>query len=303
MERGRPRPQEDNTMRKVLVPVALMLISLAAYAHGGHGSDLNISYNDNGDGAGCEGFSVRMGGERVALIAEEVPFHGRALRATTAGNGGIRVIGAESSSFGITVCKAVAAGMDASRVRPVLSGNELTVEGPDDEKWMAYLVIRAPRDASLELASQNGPISVSRFHGTLKADASNGPVSIKESSGTITAQTKNGPVSINGGSGRIKLDATNGPVTVKLSDLSWDGNLEASTRNGPVSLRLPRGFRSGVVVETDGNGPVSCSAEGCPETKSFRWDEENRPRRIQLGAGPQVIRLSTVNGPVSVKDE
>lgn len=290
-------------MRRFLVPVALMLVALAAYGHGGHGSDVNISYNDNGDAAGCEGFSVRMGGERVAVIAEEVPFHGHALRLSTAGNGGIRVIGSTTGAYGITVCKAVSPGMDASRVRPVLSGNELTIEGPDDEKWMAYFVIRAPRDASLEVTSQNGPITVSRFHGTLKADAANGPVSIKESSGTITAHTKNGPVSINGGSGQIKLDATNGPVTVKLSDLSWDGSLEASTRNGPVSLKLPRGFRSGVLVETDGNGPVSCRAEGCPEAKAFRWDEEHRPRRIQLGLGPEVIRLSTVNGPVSVKDE
>lgn len=289
-------------MRK-LIPVVLMLISLAAYGHGGHGSDLNISYDDNGDGPGCGGFSVRMDGERVAVVAEEVPFHGSALRASTMGKGGIRVTGTTSNAYGITVCKAAAAGTDASRVRPVLSGNDLTIEGPDDEKWMAYFVIRAPRDASLEVAAQNGPISVSRFHGTLKAEAWNGPVSIRESSGTITAKTTNGPVSIEGGSGQIKLDATNGPVTVKLSDLRWDGNLEASTRNGPVSLKLPRGFRSGVVVETEGNGPVSCRAEGCPEARAFRWDEPNRPRRIQLGAGPEVVRLSTVNGPVSVKDE
>lgn len=291
-------------MRRFLVPVALMLISLAvsAHGHGGHGSSFNISYDDDGSGAGCDGFSVRIGGERVPVIAEEVPFHGSLLKAKTAGNGGIRVLGSASAAYGITVCKAVAPGTSASSVRAVLAGNELTTEGPDDETWMAYVVIRAPRGASLDVVSENGPISISRFDGTLTAEASNGPVSVRESRGTITARTTNGPVSISGGSGNIRLDATNGPVSVKLSELNWDGNLEASTRNGPVSLKLPRGFRSGVVVETDGNGPVTCRAEGCPEVKGRRWDEENLPRRIQLGSGPQAIYLSTVNGPVSVKE-
>ena len=290
-------------MRRFLIPAAMMLVSLAAFAHGGHGSNMNISFNDNGDAAGCDGISVRMGGERVPVIAEEVPFHGSVLRARTAGNGGIRLVGSTSNAYGITVCKAVAPGVDIASVRAVLAGNELTTSGPDDEKWMAYILIRAPRNASLELFAENGPLSISRFDGTVKAEATNGPVSVKDSSGTITAQTTNGPVSIAGGSGKIKLEATNGPVSVKLSELSWNGHLEASTRNGPVTLRLPRGFVSGVVVETDGNGPVTCRAEGCPEAKAFRWDEENRPRRIQLGHGAEVIRLSTVNGPVSVKEQ
>ena len=290
-------------MRRILVPVAMMLVSLAAFAHGGHGSNMNISFDDNGDSAGCDSISVRMDGERVPVIAEEVPFHGSLLRARTAGNGGIRLVGTASSGYGITVCKAVAPGVDIASVRAVLAGNELTTTGPDSEKWMAYIVIRAPRNASLELFAENGPLNISRFHGTVKAEATNGPVSVKESSGTINAQTKNGPVSIAGGSGNVKLEATNGPVSVKLSELSWNGNLEASTRNGPVTLRLPRGFVSGVVVETDGNGPVTCRAAGCPEAKAFRWDEENRPRRIQLGHGAEVFRVSTVNGPVSVKEQ
>lgn len=291
-------------MRTFLVPVVLMLLSLTALAHGngGHGSNFNVSYDDDGSAAGCDGFSVRIDGERVPVVAEEVPFHGSHLKATTDGNGGIRVLGSASSAYGITVCKAVAPGTSASSVRAVLAGNELTTEGPDGDSWMAYVIVRAPRGATLDVVSANGPISISRFHGTLTAAASNGPVSVKDSTGTITARTTNGPVSIAGGSGNVRLDATNGPVSVRLSGLSWDGSLEASTRNGPLSLKLPRGFRSGVVVESDGNGPVTCRAEGCPEVKAHRWEQENRPRRIQLGHGPSVIHLSTVNGPVSVKE-
>mgnify|MGYP006183000513 FL=1 len=127
-------------------------------------------------------------------------------------------------------------------------------------------------------------------------------MSVKESSGTITAETTNGPVSISGGAGNVKLDATNGPVTVKLSDTVWDGNLEASSQNGPVSLKLPRGFRSGVVVEARGHGPVNCKAEGCGDRFRAFDPHDERPRRIELGVGPQVVRLSTVNGPVTIKE-
>src|SRR5687767_5859029 len=103
-------------MRRFLIPVAMMLVSLAAFAHGGHGSNMNISFDDNGDSAGCDGISVRIGGERVAVIAEEVPFHGSVLRARTAGNGGIRLVGSASNAYGITVCKAVAPGVEISSV-------------------------------------------------------------------------------------------------------------------------------------------------------------------------------------------
>src|SRR2546430_9784908 len=64
-----------------------------------------------------------------------------------------------------------------------------------------------------------------------------------------------------GGSGSAKLNATNGPITVKLRGDSWNGSLDAHTENGPMSLRIPPTFRSGVVVESDGHGPVSCRAD------------------------------------------
>jgi DUF4097 and DUF4098 domain-containing protein YvlB len=126
---------------------------------------------------------------------------------------------------------------------------------------------------------------------------------VKESSGTINARTTNGPVSVSGGSGQVKLDATNGPISVKLSGTSWDGNLDASTQNGPLSLKLPRGFRTGVLVQALGGGPITCRAAGCPDLRASRYDRhEDRPRRIELGSGPQNVRVSTVNGPVSVKE-
>ena len=76
--------------------------------------------------------------------------------------------------------------------------------------------------------------------------------------------------------------------------------IEAHTQNGPASLRIPSNFRSGVVVESDGHGPVSCRAAACKEARRT-WDDEDN-RKIELGSGPTVVRMSTVNGPVSVRE-
>ncbi|HUP49795.1 MAG TPA: hypothetical protein VNA04_13495 [Thermoanaerobaculia bacterium] len=289
--------------RSLLLSTVLFLVAASAFAHGRHGSNLNVSF-DGGDVAllGCDALSVRFGGERVPVVAEEIPFHGSALRVRAEGNGsGIRAAGWSGNSYGVTACKAVAPGVDPGSVRAILAGNEVTATGPDDERWVVYFLIRTPRGASLDLRSTNGPVSVSNVNGTVHAEAVNGPVSIKESSGSIIALTTNGPVSVSGGSGDIRLEATNGPVSVKLFETTWNGNLDASTRNGPVSLKLPRGFRSGVTVEALGNGPVTCRAEGCPDLRIHPFERE-RPRRIELGSGPRVVRVSTVNGPVSVKE-
>jgi hypothetical protein len=291
-------------MRSALISLLALMFATSLLAHGGKSSsNMNISF-DNEDGiADCGDLNVRIAGERVPVVAEEIPFHGSALRVNAEqGHGGIHVTGQSGGAYRVTLCKAAAPGSDASAVRGVLAGNEISSRGPAGEKWVAYFLISAPRGASLDLRSENGPISVSGFDGTLEAQAVNGPVSIKQSSGTITAETTNGPVSIKGGSGAVKLLAKNGPVSVKLEGDTWDGTLDASTKNGPLTLKVPRGFRSGVLVESLGGGPVSCRGEACGGQRITRLDDDDSPRRFEFGSGPRVIRLSVVNGPLSVKE-
>ena len=136
---------------------------------------------------------------------------------------------------------------------------------------------------------------------TVGARALNGPISLRNSSGNMTVETTNGPISLDGGSGAMKLNATNGPITVKLRGDTWDGSVDAHTENGPVSLRLPPSFRSAVVVQSEGRGPVSCRAEACRQARRT-WDDDDN-RRIEFGSGPTIVRLSTVNGPVSVREQ
>lgn len=290
-------------MRRFLLLLSLFLVATTVSAGSGRNRDVSMSIEDGDEVTDCGDLTVRFNGQRATMVSQEIPFTGRALKVKSETHGGIRATGWNGSSYGITLCKAAAPGSSPDQIRVSVQGNELTATGPENDQWVAYFLIRVPRNGDLELSSENGPISLDNVNGRINAQAENGPVSVKDSSGTIVATTTNGPVSISGGSGQVRLAATNGPVSVKLAGSTWDGKLDASTKNGPVSLKIPRGFRSGVLVTSAGHGPVTCRAEGCPRG-GFRYDDESndRPREIELGSGDRVVRLSTVNGPISVKD-
>ena len=297
--------------RSFLVLAAMALTTASAFAHGSHSHNRSVSFDDDDvmSASDCGAMRVRFNDERAPVITENVPVGNvRALRVRTDQNGGVRVIGNSGGGYAVTACKAVSMGTDPNQVRVNVSVDEITASGPDNGDWIVYFIVQTPRNATLDVHSSNGPISVYQFDGTLTARAHNGPLGIKNSSGTIDASTQNGPISIDGGSGNVKLSATNGPLAVKLDGSAWNGSLDAATQNGPLALRLPRGFRSGVVVESNGHGPVSCHAEGCYQsmrsrsTSSNDDDWDNTPRRIELGTGTANVHLSTVNGPISIKD-
>jgi len=64
-----------------------------------------------------------------------------------------------------------------------------------------------------------------------------------------------------------------------------------------VTVSIPSGYQSGVVVESEGHSPFQCQASVCSEGRKT-WEED--VKRIEFGNGPAVVRVSTVNGPVSV---
>lgn len=289
-------------MRRTLVTLFVLTASTTLFAgrHGNHGMSVSIDDLD-GNITDCSRLRVTIN-DRPALRAEEMVAVGspRSLTVRAAENGGIHVVGSSSGGYEVRACKAAAFEEDLNQIRVRVSGNEVSAEGPDAGRWVLYFLVSAPRGASLDLRSYNGGISLQDVNGTVTASAENGPISVKGSSGTMNIETTNGPISLDGGSGSAKLRATNGPVTVKLRGAYWDGSLDARTENGPVALRIPAGFRSGVVVESEGHGPVSCRADACRDAKRT-WDDEDS-RKIELGSGATVVRLSTVNGPVSVRD-
>jgi hypothetical protein len=249
----------------------------------------------------CSPDSIQFGHHQT-YVKEEVIDAGslRSLKAVVR-DAPVSVEGGAGAGYTIHACKAAETEAALAQIRVTLDGNELKASGPDNtNRWTVLYHVVAPHDANLDISANNGPLSFDNVDGTIIARAQNGPLSLDGVTGNVTAETTNGPISIEGGSGTMKVQATNGPLSVRLEGNSWNGTLDASTQNGPLTLKLPAGYASGVVVESRGRGPISCSAPGCD--RAWRSDEDAEPRRLELGSGSAAVHLSTVNGPVVVKE-
>ncbi len=259
----------------------------------------------------CSDIEVTARGKRVALAEESLavpaPRGGGRLTVEGSQNGGIYVFGGGGRDYQVRVCKAAAADGVASaedrlaRIEVETAGDRLAVRGPGHDDWLAYLLITAPAGAAMDLSVTNGPLGVRGAEGDFRLRAQNGPISLRSTAGTFDVVVQNGPVSIHEAGGEVKVRAQNGPISVHLSG-DWDGEgLDARAVNGPLSLSIDEGFRSAVVVEASGHSPWNC--HGCGAARARRtWDDDGG-RRFEYGEGPERVRLSTVNGPVSIKVE
>lgn len=219
-------------------------------------------------------------------------------------NGGLYVEGWDKDTYSVTLCKAAEAGSDAegilSQIHLSFNSGVLRISAPDGrERWAAHLLIHAPKASVLDLQVHNGPMALRHVDGNLKVRAENGPVSVSGCTGELDLASRNGPVTLEENSGKQSVRVENGPVSLSLSGKSWDGaGLEASSTNGPVTLEVPSGYQSGVVLESEGHSPFQCNASVCSEGRKT-WDDDHK--RVEFGSGPTVVRVSSVNGPISVR--
>jgi len=271
-----------------------------------HGFNLNL----NGEAETCADLKVSSNDGEVAKFTSNFTMT-RAEAPLLEFNGGdrghIRVRGWDRPDYTVETCKvavaetraeadAMAQGISVTR-----SAGRLSMNGPapsDRGQWTAVLLIHAPKDASVDLETKNGPLEVRDLNGTVKLRAINGPLAIRDCGGTVEAHTTNGPISFAGDRGEVHLRAQNGPISLKLGSESWNGSqLEARTINGPLAVSLPDNFRTGMRLETSGHSPLSCNAAPC---RNAFTDASRSGRLLQMNGASDTIRLSTENGPVAI---
>jgi len=222
-------------------------------------------------------------------------------------NGGMLVRGWDKNEVLVKACKAVGARDEAeakgmlSELKLAISGNQIRATGPestDERRTVVHFLINVPRNIKIAMDAHNGPISVRDVIGTVSATTVNGPVGIHHCGGQITAEATNGPVSVTRSSGSIRVRTQNGPLDIELNGSEWSGSgLDASAENGPIKLRIPPNYKSGVEVSSRGYSPFHCSDDACAGAHKD-WDETNKS--VHLGGQATVVRMSTVNGPVSI---
>ena len=299
-------------MKKTLILMTLIAVSscgLFQSTSAQQNKNRNISISTSGDDkviTECGQIKIRIGNAEATRSeqVQSIPMSAISLlQVRPPQNGGIHVQGWDRDEYAIKACMA-AAGESAAEAKALLDRLKLSiqdgrvsVDGPSARDWIAYLLVQAPRGAVLDLSSMNGAIGVSGFSGNVQAQAVNGPITFHDVSGTVKADVQNGPITVTGGGGDFRLTAQNGPLTVELLGNQWaSGDLEGHTQNGPLTLMVPENYQSSVRVDASKHSPVHCRASQCREAVRT-WD---RPSRIQFGSSDPVIRLSTVNGPVTI---
>ena len=255
-------------------------------------SDLHVRFDDR---------DAVMEKEERTVTKTEAP----TLRVRPHRNGGVQVQGWDKDTYSVTSCK-FASNEDGSAQRILaqmtlsVQNGEVSTNGPsDDGDWTVYLLIRAPKASTIDLETSNGPLSLYSVDGKLTAHATNGPITLRDFSGDADVRAANGPITISGSSGNVRIHTENGPISINLKGTTWDGTgLTADAQNGPLTLSVPSDYKSSFSVESRNYSPMSCHASICDNARKT-WDDNNR--RIEVGGSPAMIRLSTVNGPVSIQ--
>ena len=213
---------------------------------------------------------------------------GGALEVDCGRNGGVIVTGWGRDSIRV-VARVQAEAESQSRadelargVRIVNQGGKLSAEGPDtgeDESWSVTFDVLAPRNRTLRLEAENGPVCVADMNGTMELVTVNGPMVLSAISGEVHARTENGP------------------LTVSLTGSQWRGaGLDAATVNGPVMLAVPRNYSC--LLETGTvNGPMKMNIE---LTVQGRIDFTHKRLSVKMGSGGPRVRAITTNGPAVV---
>jgi hypothetical protein len=290
--------------------VLLALIVLTSAKAASHRYSVNISGGHKHPITNCSDLRIQFD-ERDAVVRSEertlTKSEAAVLQVHPHENGGVQVVGWDRDVYSVTACKAAAGSGDAaerilSQITMSTEKGRVSTKGPaDDDDWTVYLLIRTPKSASLDLDTMNGPVSLYEMNGKLTARAHNGPISLKNFAGEADIRAVNGPISVEGSSGNVRVHTENGPISVSLTGKTWSGTgLSADAQNGPLTLMVPNGYESGFVVESRNYAPMSCQASICENARKT-WDDNNR--RIEYGSTPAMIRLSTINGPVSVRDQ
>ena len=307
-------------MRRALPVWTIALAMAGTPVFAGGGRNVSVTTNRGGPIDRCDQIRVTFDDEEAARSEQELtlPRSRDPLRLHVGENSGLWVQASDRRDFSIRACKAASSPEYLDRISVSFADGRFAASGPDKREWMVYLLVSAPRDAALDLEASSGPLSVRgtsgsveartingplSFHetsGTIRARAENGPISLKGCSGDVQAEAVNGPISVSGSGGDLRLTTRNGPISVELVGNRWEGaGLVAKAVNGPLSLQIPEDYRSGTVVEMSGSSPVSCRARACAQGRKT-WDEDSR--RIEFGDSTPVVRLSTINGPVSIKE-
>lgn len=296
---------------KKLIPLVTGLFLCSGFVAAQHtySHTSTVTMNDNSPGDDCtEHLRVYNDDFRTTVRDEEtVSVPNQPLTISAEHNGGIHVTTWDKPDFSLKLCKQVSVD-DEAEGRKLLGETKLKVEGgnvsisapesADRHSLGTLLLVKAPRDAKLDLSVHNGGVSLTNFTGTAAAHAHNGGIALRGSTGKLSLEAQNGGISIKDCGGDIDATVQNGGISISLPE-HWEGKgLEAHTHNGGLVVVVPKNLSSGVEVSGSNHTSIICKGDACDGAERT-WDSDRKI--LRFGGSNLQIRASTVNGGIVVE--
>jgi len=298
-------------MRKLIVlGLALPLfIALARAGEHRNWSGSTVTMNDDSASDDCRDH-LRVGNNdyRANVRDEEIKtIPNQPLTIKAEHNGGIQVTTWDKPEISLKLCKQIAVDDESegrrllAETRLEINGSNISVHAPEENHHSlgTLLLVKAPKNATLNLSVHNGGVSLSNFSGTAEAHAENGGISFRRSTGKLTAEAENGGISIKDCGGDVSAKVEKGGLSIALPE-RWEGKgLEAHARNGGLVVSVPKTFSGGLEVVASEHTSIICKDDVC-DAGERTWDGGHKLFRMG-GANPQV-RATTENGGIVIED-
>jgi len=297
---------------KRLMILGLVLPFCTWMAHAGDNASRHsstVTMNDDSPSDDCrDHLRVSDDDYRTTVRDEETKtIPNQPLKIAAEHNGGIQVTTWDKPEIGLKLCKQIAVD-DESEGRKLLAethleinGSSISVHTPEESHHYlgTVLLVKAPKNADLNMTVHNGGVSLNNFNGTAEAHAQNGGISFKRSTGKLTAVAQNGGISIKDCGGDVNARVENGGLSITLPE-RWEGKgLEAHTRNGGLVVTVPRTFNGGLEVAASEHTSIICKDDVCGSGERT-WDNGHKMFRMG-GANPQV-HATTENGGIVIQE-
>src|SRR5215831_10373197 len=295
--------------RLLLLAAGLSLCYGLATAQHKYSHSSNVTMNDDSPSDDCaERLRVYNDDFRTSVRDEETrSLPNQPLSISAEHNGGIRVTTWDKPDFALKLCKQVSVDDEAegrrllAETKIVVEGGHVSISAPESDDHYSLgtlLLVKAPRNAKLDLRVFNGGVSLTNFTGTATAHAHNGGIALRKSTGKLSLVAQNGGISIKDCGGDIDANVQNGGISLSLPE-HWEGKgLEAHTRNGGLVVVVPKGLSSGVEVAGSNHTSIICKGDAC-EGADRTWDSDRKI--LHFGGSNIQIHATTVNGGIVVQ--
>jgi DUF4097 and DUF4098 domain-containing protein YvlB len=297
-------------MRKLIILGLTLPLCLTLVRAGEHRwSGSTVTMNDDSASDDCrDHLRVSDDDYRANVRDEEIKtIPNQPLIITAEQNGGIQVTTWDKPEVSLKLCKQIATDNESegrrllAETRLEINGSKVSIHAPEENHHSlgTLLLVKAPKNANLNLSVHNGGVSLTGFTGTAEAHAENGGISFRRSSGKLTAEAQNGGISIKDCGGDVTARVENGGLSIALPE-HWEGKgLEAHARNGGLVVSVPKTFSGGLEVVASEHTSIICKDDVC-NAGEHTWDSGHKLFRMG-GANPQV-RATTENGGIVIED-